>query len=140
MTLIYVVDDDHGVAGMFAEALRTVHPRVRVYHSSEEFLKDYRNDGAVNFVLLDYDLGAGMSGVDVLREIRRREHSDNHANVVMVSGIISSYPEDVQSAQTLGAQILQKPVSLEELRALVKDMINPKPKIETPAEPASSQA
>ncbi|WP_299269751.1 helix-turn-helix domain-containing protein [Halorientalis sp.] len=109
---ILVVEDDHGLAGLYAEWLDDTYD-VETTHDGTEALE--RLDETVDVVLLDRMM-PGLSGSDVLATIRE---SDLDPRVVMVSAVTPDF--DVVRMGFDG--YLEKPVDAAALRETVDRML-----------------
>jgi DNA-binding response OmpR family regulator len=110
-TTVLVVDDEQRLADLFATWLQEDN-EVRTAYDGEEALDLF--DGAVDLVLLDRRM-PGLSGDDVLSELREREAS---TQVVMVTAV----DPDFDIIEMGFDDYLVKPVSKEDLLGLVEKM------------------
>lgn len=89
---------------------------VAVFSSSEAFLFDYDGDQNVDVLLLDVEMG-DMNGVDLAKELRRREAT---ASIVFITG----YPDYMAEGYDVSAlHYLLKPVSREKLFAVLEKAV-----------------
>jgi DNA-binding response OmpR family regulator len=111
---LLVVEDDHHVASLLAQALTGEGHEVIVARDGEEalaLLGHQRPDG----MLLDVTLGE-LSGVDVLRRLRQ---TDQQMPVVIITGQASA--KQLTQARTLGVSgIIQKPHVLKNLEETLR--------------------
>src|SRR3990172_630655 len=113
---ILVVDDEPSILRLLEEALTQWGYRVKPAGSGDEALAAIRGD-LFDAVLTDVRMPE-MSGLDLLREIKRHDES---IEVVMMTG----YPTIVSAVEALkeGAyDYLSKPLILDELRHLMARM------------------
>ncbi len=114
--LIYLVDDDDGSRTAMARALGRVGYSIEPFASGEDALEALReNSAAVDMVISDVRM-PGMSGYDLLREVRA---SWPHLPFILVTAFADV--DDAVSALQEGADdYLTKPVRMQELRQRVQ--------------------
>jgi two-component sensor histidine kinase/CheY-like chemotaxis protein len=71
-TTILLVEDQALIALDEQESLERGGYRVRIAHSGEEAVELFEADGEINLVLMDIDLGRGMSGTEAAHRILQR--------------------------------------------------------------------
>lgn len=111
---VYILEDDQAIADHLASIFSTVQLSVVKFGSSEEFLKQFKDEGN-GVILLDIRLPS-MSGIDVLKILREKQTS---MPIIMVTG-----HADVRTAITcmkLGVfDIVEKPVHSQSMIDLVQ--------------------
>lgn len=112
--LIHIVDDDPAVARALEGVGRHMGVPVRSFSSAEQFIEAVPND-ASGCVILDLKL-QGQSGLELLRELRSREHS---MPVILISGH-ATIPIAVEAMQLGAITVLEKPFRLNELMQSVE--------------------
>lgn len=118
---VFVIDDEEPVRLSLAKLLRAMGFSSRVFPSAASYLE---SDvlGADGCLLLDLRM-PGMSGVDLIEELRRRNLS--------VPTIVMTGHTDEQSVQRLAAfpllGFLEKPFSADQLRELLDRWRTPSP-------------
>jgi FixJ family two-component response regulator len=106
---VYVVDDDPAVTQALAALVRIIGYEVEEFESAEGFLETYR-PGGPECLILDMRL-PGMSGLDLQRELVRRESS---MPVIFITG--HGEASDEAEAVKLGAiGFLEKPFRADQL-------------------------
>ena len=107
---VYVIDDDAAIQDALQGLLATWGIRVHAFFSAESFLESY-SDEWIGCLLVDVRM-PGMSGFDLLEELRRRGGS--------LPGILMTGHGDAgleQEAINAGAlDVLEKPFRVEQLR------------------------
>ena len=109
-----VADDDDKVREMVGEFLKHEGYDVTVARDGTQALSSF-DPSAFDVVVLDIQM-PGMSGLDVLRQIRER---DTRVPVVMMTGHGGDAEKRV--AQQAGAAFLRKPFTLAALGSLLGD-------------------
>lgn len=118
MPKLLVVDDELDVREFSRSFFQRRGIDVAIATDGKEALRLMEQE-TFDLVLLDVRMDM-MSGIDVLRELRRRNSS---VKVVMVSGTDDA--AEVQEAQALGcAGFIHKPLVLEELKSVVLSHIS----------------
>ena len=103
MALVLIVDDHPPIATALAALVRSMRHQSAVVHRGDQALSFLRQRPA-DLVVLDVSM-PGMSGLDVLRELRA-DPALRHVCVV----IFSAYPEACKEAEALGADdCVEKP-------------------------------
>ena len=127
---VYILEDDQMIADHLAAIFATVQLSVVKFGSSEEFLKQFRDEG-YGVVLLDIRLPS-MSGIDVLKILRGKQTS---MPIIMVTG-----HADVRTAITcmkLGVfDIVEKPIHNQSMIDLVQKALRHHREIRAQAEEA----
>ena len=121
---ILIVDDDEGVTQTFARMLRLEGYQVRTAISAEKGLQE-AEQSRPDAIILDLR----MPLVDGLGFLRRLRSHDAHSStpVAIVTG--DYYLDDAQSGEirSLGAELRYKPLWLEELVMLARDLLGVTP-------------
>ena len=111
---IFIVDDDPKIGELFATVLERDGYAARSFVSATEMFEVLDSDGAPDLVLTDLMMPE-ISGIQLIEELRERD--------LTLPIIIMTAHSSVQTAveaMRLGAfHYLQKPVNLEEMRALL---------------------
>jgi FixJ family two-component response regulator len=102
-TLVYVVDDDHGVRDSLSLLLRSVGIKSAAYESAKAFLEAYEND-RVACLVADIRM-PGMSGLDLQRELKER---DIDLPIIFITGH-GDVPMAVNAMKSGALDFLQKP-------------------------------
>lgn len=111
----WMVDDDESVQNAVSICLKAIHVKTHVFRSIEQFLETVTSD-PVGCMLIDIDLDAKRTGLDLLRIIRNRGWS---VPILIVSG--AATVSDTLNAVDLGiCDVLQKPTPPKELHAAVE--------------------
>ncbi|MCR8636475.1 ATP-binding protein [Paenibacillus radicis (ex Xue et al. 2023)] len=117
---ILVVDDQFSNLKVLIDPLERLNYTVIAVKSGEEALQQMEGGHSIDLVILDLML-PGLSGFDVVREIRRK-YSLLELPVLMVTASIQ--PEDKIVAFESGANdYLPKPFNVAELKARVKSLL-----------------
>jgi FixJ family two-component response regulator len=115
--MIFIVDDDGAVRESLRFLLDCVGLETREFASAEEFL-DGRDADDTECLILDVHM-PGMSGLDLLEELRRR---NDQVPVIVVTG--RSNAVDTARALTAGAvAVLEKPFNPAEIIALAQTAV-----------------
>lgn len=129
---VLIVDDDEAVRQATSMVLRTAGYDVEVYTSGDRFLSQ-ADISAPACVLLDLNM-PGMSGIEVLTELRRR---GSPLAVVLLTGY-GNVPTAVAAMQAGASDFIEKPYDPERLgEAVEKALRDVAP---APPSPASSEA
>ena len=111
---IYIVDDDPKIGDLFATVLRRDGYNASSFVSPVAMLETIDGDAVPDLILTDLMM-PDMSGIDLLEALRER---DLTLPVIMMTA--HSSVQTAVEAMRLGAfHYLQKPVNLEEMRALL---------------------
>ena len=116
---VLVVDDEIGPR----ESLRMIlHPLYQVYTAADgKEALDCIQKQEIDLVTLDMSM-PGTSGLEVLREIRKR---NNQVDVIIISGYINS--QSTQEAKSYGAvDIISKPFNVTDIIASVGKLVERK--------------
>lgn len=100
---VYVVDDDDAVRNSVEFLLKSARFQVRTYDSAAHLLKDVEAL-PVGCVITDVRM-PGMSGIDLLKEIRKRPHP---MPVIVITGH-GDVPLAVEAMKLGAAEFLEKP-------------------------------
>jgi CheY-like chemotaxis protein len=116
---VLLVDDDAAVRSVARGMLERLGCQVFVASDGLQALELHRVERErIRLVLLDLNM-PGMNGVEVLRELRRR---DPRVKVVLTSGYAGlDFDESFQPGELAG--FLQKPYSLSALRAALLEAV-----------------
>lgn len=115
MARILIIDDETNIRMMMRMALKHVRHEVVVAADGQEGLDEFRNGKEWDVVLLDQRM-PGMEGLQVLREIRRR---DPEARVIMITAF-GTIDLAVDAMKAGAMDFLRKPFTAEVLRGAVK--------------------
>jgi DNA-binding response OmpR family regulator len=115
---ILVIDDETNIRTMIRLALEHVGYEVETASDGQEGLQKFGNGEGWDLVLLDQRM-PGMAGIDVLKEIYRRNHS---ARVILITafGTIDLAIEAIQSG---ASDFLRKPFTVDTLRGAVRNAL-----------------
>jgi CheY-like chemotaxis protein len=133
MGRILVIDDESNIRLMIKLALQHVGHSVETATDGQEGLEKFGNGEAVDLVLLDYRM-PGLSGMEVLREIRTREPSARVA-IITAFGTVDLAEEAMRAG---AIDFLRKPFTAEVLREAVEAALAQRGETGTP-EASSSQ-
>jgi FixJ family two-component response regulator len=81
--IVAVIDDDSSMRTSLARLLRTHGFGCETYASAEEFLDGFSTSKA-NCVLIDINLGSGLSGIELCKRLRE---SGRSFNIVLMTGV-----------------------------------------------------
>jgi DNA-binding response OmpR family regulator len=116
---VLIVDDDRVLANAFALVLRRAGYQVRIAHDAEQALGDVER-GRPDAIILDLRM-AFINGLGFLYRLRSR---DSHQIPVAVITGESTLSHDVEhEIRELGAEILFKPMDVDEVVAIPHDMV-----------------
>jgi two-component system OmpR family response regulator len=118
---VLIVDDDVSVTELFARTLRLEGFEVWAAHSAEEGLMLARTHRP-HAVILDIRTPLA-SGIQILRALRAIPGMQQ-APVTIVTGDYYLTDSQTQQIQILGAEVRFKPLWLEELVTLARDMLH----------------
>jgi DNA-binding response OmpR family regulator len=111
---IAIVEDDPSIRISIARLLRTSGFRVQTFASAEQYLEE-ADSAMVACVLIDIQLGAGLSGITLAEMI---SIAPRRSPFVLMSA--SPSPADVVRARELGGhEVLLKPFSISTLVAAI---------------------
>lgn len=113
-SLVHVIDDDDAVRESLEFLLRTAKIEVRTYDSATTFLNTM-SGGAIGCIVTDVRM-PGMSGVDLLRQLRARGST---MPVIVITGH-GDIQLAVEAMKIGAADFLEKPFDDEVLLASVK--------------------
>jgi len=121
---VLVIDDEEQVLAGMRVLLEGWGARVFAGPGTSEALTAIAGAAArPDLVITDLHLQHGVSGFDVIRDLRRRFGSDTPA--ILISGSVA--PEYAESARTENLHFLLKPVNPAKLRALIHFKLNRQP-------------
>lgn len=116
---VVIIEDEREAGELFAEMMRVSGYKVSLATNSQEglaLLRQTRPDVVVLDIMMP-----GLSGLDVLKEMRATEHLKD-VPVVIVSA--KGTPADVRNGLAAGAQAyMTKPVGFQELKATVAKVL-----------------
>jgi FixJ family two-component response regulator len=104
--VVAVVGDDPSVRASLARLLRVKGFACETCSSAEEFL-DYLPTSNANCVVIDINLGSGLSGIELCKRLRAVAH---HLNIVVMTGVPSQQNEK-QAVEAGCDAFLAKPFS-----------------------------
>lgn len=107
---VFVIDDEEPVRLALAKLLRALGLTSEMYASAQDFLDHYSGDRA-GCLLVDIRM-PGMSGLDLLEELRRR--GIHLPAIVMTGHTEESALERLETLNPIG--FLEKPFTLEQLK------------------------
>jgi FixJ family two-component response regulator len=81
--VVAVIDDDLSMRTSLARLLRAKGYACETCASAEEFLDGFATSKA-NCLLIDIDLGSGLSGIELCKRLRQSERS---LNIVVMTGV-----------------------------------------------------
>ncbi len=114
---VLVVDDDPLVRAFMVRALKDV-ARVFLTETGYEALHLLTRHDDIDLILLDLRM-PGQHGTETLKDIRRLSP---HSSVIVVSGFAADLPQALLDNGMVD-QMLQKPLSPDDLRKAVTDML-----------------
>lgn len=121
MAHILVVDDDRDLRGLVDFRLRKAGHHVLSAGAGAESLALVQDRGAPDLAILDVMM-PGMSGLELLRELRRIPGLENLPAIFLSARIL---PEDIAAGRALGATYLTKPFVAPALMAAVTAALGP---------------
>jgi two-component system CheB/CheR fusion protein len=107
--VVYIVDDDEHVRNALAAVLQQAGRITEAYRDAEDFLLAYHS-GNLGCLLVDANL-PGMSGLDLLRKLRR---GGDTLPSVMITGN-SDVPMAVQAIKAGADDFIEKPIGYQDL-------------------------
>jgi two-component system response regulator DctR len=114
---VFVVEDDPVMSLLYRELLESIGVASRLFGSGEEFFAAFSPDWQGG-MLLDLRM-PGMSGLEVLRQLRARE---SHLPAIVVSSF-GDVRSTVQALKLGAVDFLEKPFSNSELVEAVQSML-----------------
>jgi CheY-like chemotaxis protein len=117
---VLVIDDDEGVRSAFSRVLTREGYSVQVAASAEEALAQVQQ-ARPDAILLDMKMPM-INGVGFLYRLRL-DRANQHIAVAMITGEHALDEATVTDLQTLRAQVWHKPISLEDLRRVVQELL-----------------
>lgn len=116
-----IVDDIAYAATATAAVVRRVGFRTSIAHRPEQALELFGRE-AFDLVLLDWDLGAGLGGLELVRVLRQREPATQRA--VFVAATAHATPEHRERSLAGGFDLfLTKPITPEKLAAALEPLL-----------------
>ncbi|MBW8370927.1 MAG: response regulator [Thiobacillus sp.] len=112
-----VVDDDPAVLNALGHLMRQWGMETRLFNSLQQIVHDLQT--APDVVLADYQLLNGETGLMVACEVHKRWGA--HIPIVLITG--DTRTETIQTLRQSGFPILHKPVSANQLRALLSTLL-----------------
>ena len=126
MTRIAVIEDDSGISRLIRDALReSGHETISYFQPSTdilEHLKNYQPD----LVILDLRLNDSVNGWDIITALKQ-EPSTRSTPIIVCSAASKQIEENRAWLQELGVPVVAKPFDLDELDALVDQMLVSQP-------------
>jgi DNA-binding response OmpR family regulator len=117
---ILIVDDDEGVTQTFARMLRLEGYAVRTAMNAENGLREAK-DGHPDAIILDLRMPL-VDGLGFLRRLRQHE-GDRATPVAIVTGDYFLDDEVSDELRSLGAELRFKPLWLEDLVSLARNLL-----------------
>lgn len=129
--IVLVVDDEKNIRFTVVHALKSDNIVVESASSGVEGLRKYQER---NYDLLLIDLRMpGMTGLEMLREIRKMDPASPPAVIITAYGL----PEQLLEAASLGAiDYIRKPFSIRTIRSLVDEIFD---RINLPFQPPAGE-
>jgi DNA-binding response OmpR family regulator len=121
---ILIVDDDVVLARAFALALIRAGYRARSVHSAEEALREL-NAAPPDAIVLDFRMPR-INGVGFLYRLREQP-VHQHIPVMVVTGETVLSDEVRTELRSLGAEVLQKPLGVDQLLASTRALLEQSP-------------
>ena len=113
---VVIVDDEPAIVEGMSMLLRSWGARVLAARSGDDLVVDIGRAGALpDLIMADYQLADGVTGIEVIRELRRA--LDPEIPAIVVTG--TTVPERAEEARLDGCELLIKPVGAERLRGLI---------------------
>lgn len=112
--VVYVIDDEETIRASLARLLRAIGVPSRTFPSAETFLAAYAGEQPV-CLLVDVRM-PGMNGLDLIRELQRRNME--RPAIVMTGHTDLPSLQRLDTLPTIG--FLEKPFSVSELKALLE--------------------
>jgi FixJ family two-component response regulator len=116
--LVFIVDDDDSVRKALKRLINSVGMNVETFASAQDFLSSEHYEGPC-CLILDIRM-PGLSGLDLQKELSKRNHS---LPIIFVSGH-GSIPMSVQAMKAGAVDFLEKPFDDQTLLDLVQHAIN----------------
>jgi DNA-binding response OmpR family regulator len=127
---ILIVEDEPNVRLVFRTALESDDHRISLAEDGEKALR-WLEDAPVDLVLLDLQM-PGVGGMEVLRRLRAAGHD---VPVVVITAH-DSVPNAVEAMKLGAIDFLAKPLTPEELRRVVAEVLARHPRDESARDPA----
>ena len=112
MSKVLIVDDDKTLAGIIQDVLAEVDQSAVVATSAEDAFAILSAQNDIVTVLADYRLNGELSGIELLREAQSR---DPNLRCILMSGDVSSIPEDLERLESEKIEVLAKPLRMKQL-------------------------
>ena len=112
MSKVLIVDDDKTLAGIIQDVLTEVDQSAVVATSAEDAITILSTQNDIVTVLADYRLNGELSGIELLREAQSR---DPNLRCILMSGDVSSIPEDLERLESEKIEVLAKPLRMKQL-------------------------
>jgi two-component system, sensor histidine kinase len=117
---VLLVEDHGGVRDAMRMLLGTEGYAVVVASSAEEALRIAESDARrFELVIADYHLGAGRSGLEIIRDLRAR--CGAALKCILMSGDTSTAVKGLQADE--GLRLVSKPLRAERLLALIRELL-----------------
>ncbi len=122
MRTILIIDDDRDVHDVYSEALSIKEYRVLSSYTGEDGLKKVEIYNP-ELILLDIDLGSGLTGLDVLHSLKKMKKK---LPIIFISGK-SGMEHDVEIEIAANVyKFFVKPIAVNELVHTIQEFFNPK--------------
>jgi len=122
---ILYVEDSVSVATITQYRLRLMGLEVRHFTNAEAAYQELQNNPGYDLVLTDILLEGHISGLRLIRDIRRKENQKQQIPILAISGLEDT-ARKIEILRSGANDFIQKPVLLEELSARVKNLITNK--------------
>lgn len=118
---VFLLDDDEDLRGIFIELFATCFDLECIAASSVADLIAMRDRALVcNLAILDVNLGhRGPSGLDAYRWLREQGFD---GTIVFLTGHAASHPMVVRASRLSNVRVLEKPISMASLTALIEEL------------------
>jgi len=119
MKKILIVDDSEFTRKLIVSSLKNEKYHLIEASNGKEAIKKYKSEKP-NLILLDVVISKQMSGIDVLKKIKK---DSSQAKVIMVS--VMDQPKILMETKKIGADgYISKPIEAEELKASIKKCLS----------------
>jgi FixJ family two-component response regulator len=116
--IVFIVDDDDAVRDSLRLLMKSVGLRARAFDSAESFLRSYRPE-TTGCLVLDIRM-PGMSGIELQRELARRDYS---LPIIFITAH-GDIPMAVQAVRSGAVDFVQKPFDDGELVAKIRGALS----------------
>lgn len=121
---ILVVEDDPALRTIEYQILRKMGFEVVTLDCAEKAVR-LLDEYSFDLLVTDIHLGAGLNGIDLMRMVREQEL---RLKILVISG--NAHERRTGSVETLADGLLDKPFSIDELRANVLHVLEQAPLLE----------